>query len=131
MKVIFDNWNYYKYPQGIENIEQFVAYLNENYHSFIKLEGLSDKNCIPPFFIEENVTTLYVNAARLVYVREEEVTVMKKKEYEKCLDEAVKLRCPSCVHYEHCVLGDGRHASRISLNGECEYFADTQEDERM
>ena len=35
--------------------EEFIKYLNGNYHSFVELEMLVEEGCVAPFFIEEDL----------------------------------------------------------------------------
>ena len=52
---LIDNVQYCKFPKGINNITEFIEFLNENYHSFIELEFLIEEGCVAPFYIEEDL----------------------------------------------------------------------------
>lgn len=89
-------YSYYLYPQGINCIEEFIAYANKNYNSLIALTVLKeDDNCYP-YFIEENKKAVYINVANILDISEDEVEVLPKKEYNERLEKLVKKMCTEC-----------------------------------
>lgn len=56
MKVaLINNLNYCKYPDGINNIKDFIEFLNKNFNSFFEVECLVEEGCVAPFYIEEDL----------------------------------------------------------------------------
>ena len=122
MKGIRINYgDFYEFPEGITSIDEFVDYLNEHYHSFIKLKEFLTNNCCEPYFIESEWEWRYLNIAEIRYVRETEMHLLSKEEYERRLAEVVLQKCINCKHYEEDFLGDNLegHRTMISLDGEC------------
>ena len=54
---LINNVQYCKFSDGINNIKDFIEFLNKNYHSFIELEFLIEEGCVAPFYIEEDLKT--------------------------------------------------------------------------
>ena len=50
---LINNIQYCKFPDGINNISEFIKFVNENYHSLIELEMLLEEGCVAPLFIED------------------------------------------------------------------------------
>lgn len=115
---------YCEYPDGINSIETFVKYMNENYNSFIKLVRYKLDNCVEPYFIAEEKETVYLNVSSLVSVSEFECTVLPKEEYERRLQAVVSEKCVHCQNYVECEDGDNlmNHRDTISLDGKCCMF---------
>lgn len=121
MKIIEIDYAYYSYPKGITNIKQFVDFLNNNYNSFIELSQFITDNCGYPYFISEDVKTVYMNVSAIKNVSEDEITVLSREEYETRLLQVVKEKCVDCVHYEEDMQGDNLigHREKLTLDGEC------------
>lgn len=121
MKILEIDYDYYYYPQGIDSMEAFVAYANAHYHSFIKLTRFETENCAFPYFVREDVKTVYANIADMGKITEAEVTVLPRAEYDARLAEAVKKKCLDCVYYEEDLDGDNMkgHRGKLTLDGEC------------
>ena len=125
MKGIRINYgDFYEFPEGITSIDEFVDYLNEHYHSFIKLKEFLTNNCCEPYFIESEWEWRYLNIAEIRYVRETEMHLLSKEEYERRLAEVVLGKCVNCKHYEEDFFGDNLegHRTMISLDGDCDGF---------
>lgn len=117
----FDYGDYYEFPEGIDSIEEFVSYLNEHYHSFIKLKEYLTDNCSPPYFIETEWEWRYLNVAQIGRVSLAEINLLSKEEYERRLTDVVAKKCVNCERYEEDIVGDNLdgHRTMISLDGEC------------
>lgn len=115
-----------KFPRGINNIKEFVNYLNENYNSFIELVIFKEDGCIPPYFIEEDLKTetVYINPSNIREVRESEIYILSREEYAEKLTKVIQQKCIHCVNYEEHSQGDNLngHWENISLDGECYGF---------
>lgn len=119
----FNRVNYCKYPDGIHNIKEFVAYLNLNYHSFVALEMLEEENCVAPFFITDQtpIKLEYWNPMHMRCVNEAEIYMLSKAEYDERLLKVISEKCVHCAHYSEdaCEQDYQSHREHISLNGEC------------
>ena len=120
---LIDNVQYCKFPKGINNITEFIEFLNENYHSFIELEFLIEEGCVAPFYIEEDlkIEKQYWNPSNIRLVKEAEAYILRRWEYEEKLKKVVSEKCVDCVHYQEDAEGDNLkgHREKISLDGEC------------
>ena len=120
---LIDNVQYCKFPKGINNITEFIEFLNENYHSFVELEFLTEEGCVAPFFIEDDlkIEKQYWNPSNIRLVKEAEASILRRWEYEEKLKKVVSEKCVDCVHYQEDAEGDNLkgHREKISLDGEC------------
>ena len=120
---LIDNVQYCKFPKGINNITEFIEFLNENYHSFIELEFLIEDGCVAPFYIEEDlkIEKQYWNPSNIRLIKEAEASILRRWEYEEKLKKVVSEKCVDCVHYQEDAEGDNLkgHREKISLDGEC------------
>lgn len=120
---LFNNVQYCKFPEGISNIEAFIKFLNENYHSFVELEFLIEEGCVAPFYIEEDLKTeiQYWNPSNIRLVKEAEVSILRRWEYKEKLEEVIQKKCINCIHYSDnlCDEDDKTFIEHIDLNGEC------------
>lgn len=120
---LINNVQYCKFPEGISNIEAFIKYLNENYHSFIELEFLIEEGCVAPFYIEEDLKTekQYWNPSNIRLIKESEVSILRRWEYEEKLKKVISEKCVHCVNYSEdaCEQDLKSHIEHIDLNGDC------------
>ena len=120
---LIDNVQYCKFPKGINNITEFIGFLNENYHSFVELEFLIEEGCVAPFYIEEDlkIEKQYWNPSNIRLIKEAEASILRRWEYEEQLKKVVSEKCVDCVHYQEDAEGDNLkgHREKISLDGEC------------
>ena len=120
---LIDNVQYCKFPKGINNITEFIKFLNENYHSFVELEFLIEEGCVAPFYIEEDlkIEKQYWNPSNIRLVKEAEASILRRWEYEEKFNKVVSEKCVDCVHYQEDAEGDNLkgHREKISLDGEC------------
>lgn len=118
-----NNFHYCKFPEGIGDIEQFIKYLNENYHSFVELEFFIEEGCVAPFYIEEDlkIEKQYWNPANIRLIKEAEISILRRWEYEEKLKKVISEKCVHCVHYSEntCEQDLKSHIEHIDLNGEC------------
>ncbi len=123
---LFNNVNYCKYPDNIENIKDFIDTLNKNYNSFIELEILVEEGCVAPYFIEENLKTetQYWNPSHIRLVKDTEITVLSNTEYREKLEKVINEKCVHCIHYneEGCDEDLKTFIEKIDLDGECYSF---------
>lgn len=121
MKALEINCEYYCFPQGVSCIEDFVKYANEHYNSFVELVLLESVNCCFPYFIEEEKKQEFVNIATAKSIREAEVTVLSRSDYDLRLQQVINTKCINCIHYEDDTEEDNfkGHRGKLSLDGEC------------
>ena len=51
MKILFIDDEYYRYPEGINAVEDYMAYLNNSNSFFIKMVRFETDNCRFPYLI--------------------------------------------------------------------------------
>lgn len=122
---LINNMQYCKFPDGINNISEFIKFVNENYHSLIELEMLLEEGCVAPFFIEDLKTEKqYWNPSTFRFVKEAEVSILKRSEYEEKLKKVIAEKCVHCVNYSEdtCEEDFKSHIEHIDLNSECWSF---------
>ena len=132
MKALRISYFYYAYPENCATLEDFIAFLNQNYHSFIRLTKFDNSSCCFPYFIQEDVQTVYCNVAELDEVSEEDITVLPRDEYKARLKAVIESKCVHCQHYTE-ELGDANfrgHWSNINLDGECDDFDPVCEEDK-
>lgn len=123
--VIVNNYLYYKLPEGMNTIGEFIEYLNKNYNSFVELWQFIEEGCSAPYFIEEELKTekQYVNVATIHRVAEGVVTVLSRCEYEERLRKIVSEKCIHCQNYVDDGCTDlGSYFEKINLDGYCPGF---------
>lgn len=123
---LINNILYCKFPDGIKNITEFIEFLNKNYHSFVELDFFVEKDCAAPFFIEEDLKTEkeYFNPSNVLSVKESEVYLLCRYEYEEKLKKVIQEKCIFCKYYSEGECEQAFHSlvEHINLNGECYGF---------
>lgn len=130
MKVLQCSCEYYSYPEGMENIEQFIDYVNNHYHSFIKLKKWKEDQCREPYFIDTEFEYRYVNVGQIAEIAEADITILSKDEYDRRLTQVVQQKCLNCSRYEQAESGCDNlagHRTNISLDGECFWYSKSEE----
>lgn len=126
MKVLFLDYSYIMYPEGISSLEQFIGYANKHFNEFVKFTKLSTENCRPPYFIKEDVETVYINLSKMASISEYEVkAILPKEEYKERLKKIVAEKCVHCTSYTEVTDPDENlsgHWHNISLDGVCYGF---------
>lgn len=126
MKVLQCNCEYYSYPDGMDHIEQFMDYVNKNYHSFIKLKKWKEDQCCEPYFIDTEFEYRYLNIAQITDVTEADITILSKDEYDSRLTAVVQQKCLNCRNYEQAEDGCDNlegHRTKLSLDGKCYWYS--------
>ena len=126
MKALRLDWRFCKYPPGIKTKEEFIGYINTQIHTFLRLEMFDRENCAFPYFIEEDVKTIFVNMSQIHDIEEMDIKVLPKAEYDKRLAECIENVCRYCTHYEENMTVDNMkgHRNSINLDGECQHKQD-------
>lgn len=120
---LINNIQYCRFPKGINTIAEFIEFLNDHYHSFVELEILMEEGCVAPFYIEEDlkIEKQYWNPSNIRLVKEGEVTILCRCEYEERLKKVISEKCVHCINYSEdtCEQDLKSHIEHIDLNGEC------------
>lgn len=120
---LINNCNYCIFPEGVCDIKEFIEFINRRYNSFIELEVYSDEGCIAPFFIEEDLKSEmeYWNTFHIRNIKECEISILRRWEYEEKLRAVIQNKCIHCLHYSEDMCGEDSKPfiEHISLNGEC------------
>lgn len=120
---LINNVHYCKFPEGINDIKEFIVFLNKNYNSFIELEVLIEEGCVAPFFIEEDLKTetQYWNPSNIRLIKESQISILRRWEYEEKLKKVIQEKCVHCINYSEdtCEQDLKSHIEHIDLNGEC------------
>lgn len=131
MKALNINYDRYLYPDYAGSLEEFIEFINNNGNTFIKMQQCSEENCVFPFFIEDEIKTVYVNCMSATEIFEEEITLLSRSEYEERLKNCIQEKCLDCMWYsedkEDNLQG---HREKLCLNGTCDcYEKDDDDDE--
>ena len=129
MKALILDCDYFLFPERISNIDEFVKFINDKYHSFVKMVRLKKDNCVPPYFIEGDVEDVYVNIAEITEITSEEIFIISEEEYMARLKEIVETKCINCTSYEEEADEDSLkgHREHISLDGDCFFYKKVKE----
>ena len=116
-----NNLHYCKFPEGVKSVPEFIAYLNDHFHSFVKLDFYMEKKCVAPYFVSDTTETQYMNIDFIRTVKEAEIHLLSEEEYLKKLAKVVAEKCVNCTHYteDHCEQDLESHREHINLDGEC------------
>ena len=93
MKILQLDNNYFRFPDGIKTVEEFVEFVNNSSQKFIKMTMLSEEHSVAPYFIEEDQKTVYVNPLQVTIIEEINGKVMLRIEYERRLREVISEKC--------------------------------------
>jgi hypothetical protein len=123
MKVLNIDYNYYLYPDKYSELDSFMEYINQNNNKFVPLMQLLEDNCVEPYFIDTDIAKCYINFTTVEKVRESDVTILCKKEYENRLSECISKFCIDCANYKDDKEGDNLkgHRNKMRLDGQCDY----------
>lgn len=130
MKLLEIDYEYFKLPEGMSCVDDFMTYANDHYPSFIGLVQYKTDDCVFPYLVQEDTQTKYVNIANCNYVCEVEATIYNRKEYDVLLERVVKQKCLDCVNYKEDSqeLNLSGHRDKLCLNGECVLYQKVEED---
>ncbi len=120
MKVLNIDAEYYLYPVGVENIDDFASLLNKTDDKFILMKKLLQKRCVEPYFISEDIENVYVNISNISEFSDFEAVVMENEAYEKMLENVKAKLCKKCEFNDDCE--DRRE--ELCLNGKCDSFCE-------
>lgn len=119
-----DEMTVYQYPEGITSLDAFMQFVNATRGRFIPLYRFDTKNCVSPYYIEEDKTCIYVNFSAISTVEEEEIHVLSKAEYDIRLNELIESKCTYCVHNNEDMKETDLKSYRnnLCLDGNCFLF---------
>lgn len=87
----------YLYPDGIANLDQFMKEVVNKSDGFVKMEYLNNDAETNPFFVHEDIKTVYVNFNNMTTLEEDEVMLMSDAEFEDHLAPFADEICENCV----------------------------------
>ena len=120
MKLLAIDSSYYKFPDGIETLEEFVDFVNNSEKRFVRLTEYLEDNCRAPYFIEEDKLTVYINIFSVSAISEvSDARILSREEYKECLREVVRNKCIDCVNFNGDLDSIDTHFERLSLDGNC------------
>ena len=88
---------FYLYPEGISSLDEFVEKVIVPGNGFVKMQTLNDDAGTAPFFIRDDIKTVYVNFNNITTIEEEEVMLMTDAEFEDQLAPFTDDICAGCV----------------------------------
>jgi hypothetical protein len=87
----------YLYPDNISTLDQFMQEIVAKSDGFVKLQYLNNDSETNPFFVSEDVKTVYVNFNNLTTIEEDEVMLMSDAEFEEQLAPFTFDICKGCA----------------------------------
>ena len=129
MKILQLDNNYFRFPEGIKTVEEFIEFVNNSSQKFIKMTMLSEEHSVAPYFIEEEQKTVYVNPLQVTIIEEINGKVMLRVEYERRLRQVVREKCLDCVNFQGDPDNLDGHYERLCLDGRCWSYEKRDEDE--
>lgn len=88
---------FYLYPEGISSLDEFVEKVVIPNEGFVKMQYLNDDAGTAPFFIRDDIKTVYVNFKNITTIEDEEVMLMSDAEFEDQLAPFTDEICAGCV----------------------------------
>ena len=129
MKILKLDNDYFRFPEGIKTVEEFIEFVNNSSQKFIKMTMLGEEHSVAPYFITENQKTVYVNPLQVTIIEEINGKVMLRIEYERRLRQVVREKCLDCVHFQGDPDNLDGHYERLCLDGRCWSYGKRNEDE--
>ena len=129
MKLLQLDNNYFRFPEGIKSVEEFIEFVNNSSQKIIKMTMYSDMSCVAPYFIEEDKRVVYVNFGQVTWIEEIDGNVMLRVEYERRLREVIREKCVTCDHFKGDPDNLDGHYDTLRLDGYCWRYENTSEDE--
>lgn len=87
----------YLYPDDIFSLDQFMEEVVRKSDGFVKLRYLNNDAETNPFFVNEDIRTVYVNFNNLTTIEEDEVMLMTDSEFEEQLAPFAYDICDGCA----------------------------------
>ena len=131
MKLLEIDRDYFAFPEGMESVEEFIEFVNNNGNKFIKMTRYNEEYCVAPNFIEEDKKTVYVNFSEVNFIEEIDGNVLPRAEYERRLRKVVLEKCLDCVNFEGDPDNLDGHYQRLRLDGHCWGYRKKSENEEL
>ncbi len=84
------------YPKGTETLEDFMDQLEKTERTFIEMYKLDDDKTIDPYYVEEDITKIFINFDSVESVSEGEVEILKAEQFDRVLSKLAKICCSDC-----------------------------------
>ena len=88
---------FYLYPDGVSTLDEFVENVVKPSNGLVKMKYLNDDAGTAPFFIRDDIKTVYVNFSNITTLEEEEVMLLSDAEFEDQLEPFTLDICEGCV----------------------------------
>ncbi|MCC8068280.1 MAG: hypothetical protein LIO71_00705 [Ruminococcus sp.] len=130
MKILVLDSIPFMYPQGVSSLDEFMDFANKNFYMFIPMSELSMKNCVYPYFVEDDIFVRYVNLSLVKSFFEDDVEIISRLEYDERLEDLQEEICINCKHYFENFDGDNLegHRDEMRLDGYCPNFTPLDSD---
>ena len=119
--LVIDGFKYCQLPEGVNNIDSAMKYLNKYYNSFIKVITWPEDKCVAPYFIDKYKKEECINVSMINSIELAEIEILSEKEYIERLEEKVKIKCCQCQHNDEEDDIDS-YRDKMALDGKCLYF---------
>lgn len=123
------------YPDGINSIDDFIEYVNDNITSFIPMTELVTKDCVYPYLVEEDTMVRYINMSLVKSILEDDVEILSRFEYDERLKDLQEEICIHCMNYSENLDPDADnlegHRDEMRLDGFCPNFQPIDDDEEV
>lgn len=118
----------YLMPEGVEDIDDLLEFVNENINKYVKLFRLRIHDCVYPYVIDEFIdyTPVCINFSNYREFETDTLFVLTKDEYDERLTQLIEENCQDCIHYED---GDDidSHRNHMCLDGFCPRYVSRDE----
>lgn len=130
MKILQLDDSYFRFPDGMDSVEEFVDFVNSDSPKFTKMIMLSDDHSVAPYFIEEERKVVHVNCSQVKVIEEIDGHVMPRAEYKRRLLDVVRKKCVTCAHFNGNSDELVGHYERLRLDGYCWGYEKMQDDDK-
>ena len=124
--LVMDGYKYYELPKGVEDLDSAIKYVNQNFHSFVKMKMWDDSKCVAPYFIQEFQKEEAVNISLVNSIEIEEIEVLPEAEYMERLKKCVETKCVQCEHNDD-EEDLNSYRDKLSLDGTCVFYSKIKE----
>ena len=123
-----DDFTYCMLPEGVQDMDSLLEYLNKNYNSFIKMNVWDDSKSVAPYFVEGTLKEQIKNVSSIDNAKIVDIQICSEKEYLERLLDVIKKKCIDCEHFEGDMVVDDSTRQKLSLDGECFLYTKKQDE---
>lgn len=97
MKVLLINeCDKFLYPEGIDNLDSFLEFVENSETMFIRMQKLCDENGLVDFFIDNEIRNVYINFNNVEMVEESTANVVSETDFYDLLKLLETNICSGC-----------------------------------